>query len=198
MQNISPLPVHEAITENGKPTIAFIRYLLDLRQNGLSNNQTIKEIIENLNNIQEELDNTQIGAGLEDGGSYKASSVSNYINEAISLYSADILLDTAIYTHTRELVISTGADLELNAISQTVFVDAVSGDLYITLPSPSNCFDANRSLRIAIHKIDSSENIINIIPNGSELIVGESSQTLEYEGEILNFITDGKNWYLGA
>lgn len=95
-------------------------------------------------------------------------------------------------------IINVDEDAKLSAATQTVLVDATSGDINITLPSPSQCFNDNRSFSIAIHKIDTTANVVTILPNDSESVVGETSQTLELDGEIYNFITDGTNWYLGA
>ena len=70
--------------------------------------------------------------------------------------------------------------------------------MIVTLPNPLLCFNNRRSLRIAIEKIDTSVNSVTIVPFSGELIVGEISQIINSEGDILNFITDGTNWYLGA
>lgn len=138
------------------------------------------------------------GAGLAENGSYIQSAISNYINSATSLNNADTLLDSAIWDYTREAISSITADASLLAQAQTVLCDATGGTINVTMPNPSDCFENNRSLRFAIHKIDTSVNTVNIMPNGAELIVGEASQSLLLDGEIYNFITDGSNWYLGA
>ena len=104
----------------------------------------------------------------------------------------------ALQDATNELIISTNIDLELTAKNQTVLVDATSGDINITLPKPTNCFIRGRSNKIAITKIDNSDNTVNIIPYDSELVLSENSQELLQRHEILNFITDSTNWYLGA
>lgn len=139
-----------------------------------------------------------VGTGVNTDGTYSPYLLANYITSAISLDNADELLDNAIYTHTREFVLKSGISIGLDTISQTVLIDATAGDIDVTLPNPALCFDANRSRRIAVHKIDTSTNIVNILPFASELVVFEASQSLLYQAEILNFITDGINWYLGA
>lgn len=98
----------------------------------------------------------------------------------------------------KEFVFKVSSSTSLAALSQSVLVDASLGDVNIKLPSPSESFSENRSFKIAVQKIDISDNIINILPFGSELIVGETSQKLILDGEIYNFITDGADWYLGA
>jgi len=139
-----------------------------------------------------------VGAGLAKDGEYTQSTISNYINSAISLNNADLILDSAIWDYTREAVSTVTADASLLAHSQTVLCNATGGAINITMPNPSDCFENNRSLRFAIHKIDTSSNAVNILPNGTETMVGEASQSLLLDGEIYNFITDGNNWYLGA
>jgi len=144
------------------------------------------------------INNIIAGVGLDDDGNYIPRDDSNYLNDSETIYQDSTILDGAIFDHTRELVITSTADTSLSAYSQTQLCDATSGEIDITLPNPSLCFSDNRSLRFAIHKIDISENAVNVLPFGSELIVGEASQTLDIDGEIYNFITDGTNWYLGA
>lgn len=98
----------------------------------------------------------------------------------------------------KEFVFKVSNSTSLTAISQSVLVDASDRIVNIKLPSPSQSFSESRSFKIAVQKIDLSENVVNILPFGDELIVGEVSQTLEDDGEILNFITDGETWWLGA
>jgi len=188
---MSPPPIHEDIVDKSRATQSLIRFLLDLRRSGFNGYDEIDRVINFANNIQE-------GAGLEEDGTYLAHAISHYISSATSLNNADLLLDSAIWDYTREAISSITADVSLFAQAQTVLCDATAGEINITMPNPSDCFENNRSFRFAIHKIDSSSNAVNIVPNDSELIVGEASQYIDLEGEILNFITDGTNWYLGA
>lgn len=46
--------------------------------------------------LQTELDNTQVGAGLDTNGTYTANTVANFINDATSLKNSDDKLDTAL------------------------------------------------------------------------------------------------------
>lgn len=71
--------------------------------------KTIKEVKNELTRIQEELDNTQLGAGLAEDGSYVPNvSFSNrpiaYITEAESLNDADVKLDIALQILDKEVV----------------------------------------------------------------------------------------------
>jgi len=87
---------------------------------------------------------------------------------------------------------------DIQAVSQVNLVDATDGEIIMTMPNPSKCFKDSRSLQIGISKIDNSRNRVIILPFKNELIVGDTEQDLRYMGEILNFITDGTNWYLGS
>ncbi|MCK5023227.1 MAG: hypothetical protein KAS04_03575 [Candidatus Aenigmarchaeota archaeon] len=167
----------------------------------ISDHETIKEfekLFESDSDISTIVDNILEAVGLEVDGKYLPDTETHYIFDATSLKNADSKLDEVIWDNIREAITSISGDTSLTTLSQTVLCNAASGEIDVTMPPPADCFENNRSLRFAIHKIDTSSNIVTILPNASELIVGESYQTLEMGGEILNFITDGTNWYLGA
>ena len=165
----------------------------------LPNHESIKEF-ERLFKQDTELATTVLniieGAGLNDDGTYTPLSPARYIELATSLFNADALLDEAIWDNTRDLIINIAVDTQLQESSLIVLCDATAGAINATLPNPANCFENNRSFEIAITKIDTSANVINILPFSAEFVVGEASQQLLLNGEILNFITDGTNWYL--
>jgi hypothetical protein len=186
---ISPPPIHERIINNNIPTQALVRYFLDLRKSGFNVYDEIDRVIDFANNIQ-------VGAGLEEDGIYSPDTLAKYISLATSLKNADSLLDEAIWDYTREAISTVTGDTSLLAFAQTVLVNAATGEADIKMPNPADCFENNRSLRIAVSKIDTTANLVNILPFGAELIVGETSQSINCEGDILNFITNGTNWYL--
>jgi len=63
--------------------------------------------------LQSELDDTQVGAGLEVNGSYTANGAANFISSATSLKSADELLDAALKLAQDEInAIEVGAGLD--------------------------------------------------------------------------------------
>jgi hypothetical protein len=110
----------------------------------------------------------------------------------------DEIIEEIIKLQKGTLVINTSVNVSLSVQSQTVLADSSAGGISITLPPPAQCFSDNRSLKIAINKIDTSANKVTILPNGSEEVIGEVNQELVYDGEILNFITDGTDWFLYA
>ena len=58
-------------------------------------NEIIRSV-EKDNSIQTELDNTQTGAGLNNDGTYPHTHTANYIDDAVSLNDADIILDRTL------------------------------------------------------------------------------------------------------
>lgn len=199
VKKIPPAPIHESIIGDGnRATTAFIRYLTDAYKSDRNIYEEVNKVIDQVNLNLEQINSIKIGAGLDDNGDYLVPIDSNFIDDTISLYNAILALDISLFDETRELVSTVVEDTLLSANSQTTLCDATSGEINITLPNPALCFSDNRSFRFAIHKIDISANVVNILPFGAELVVGEASQTLELDGEIYNFITDGTNWYLGA
>jgi len=137
--------------------------------------------------------NMIIAIELNEDGTYIIPSDTNFIDGSDSVNNAILILDQTIST---TLIISVNINSALDPESQSVLVDATGGDRDITLPDPSLCLDNSRSYRIGITKIDTSANVVNILPFDSELVVGETSQDLLLDGEVLNFITNGTNWYL--
>jgi hypothetical protein len=98
---------------------------------------------------------------------------------------------------TRVLVTTITLDMALSN-GGLILADCTAGDITITLPTPANLFTNSRSNSVGISKIDTTANKVTILPNSAELIVGESSIELLYSNEIINLITDGTNWYMGA
>lgn len=91
------------------------------------------------------------------------------------------------------------SDTTLLATSRTALVDCTSGVITVTLPSPSDMVNANGySLELSISKIDTTGNIVMIQPNNGELICGDSVQKLFFQNEVVNLVTNGTDWYLGA
>ena len=164
----------------------------------LPDHETIKEFEQlfiNDNELVILVQNIIEGVGLDTEGKYIQRDDSNYLDASETVYQDSTILDGIT---TRDYVTSTDISISLSSMAQIVLCDATTGDINITLPPPSECFTDNRSFRFAIHKVDTSSNEVIILPNASELVVGEESQSLLRDGEIYNFITDGTNWYLGA
>lgn len=95
--------------------------------------------------------------------------------------------------------VSTKTTTQTISTSDTVVLgDATSGNIVLTLPSPSSCYDSVNlvSMILSISKIDSSTNYVRISPSVTETIGGDAFFDLLYQNEVINLITDGTNWYL--
>ncbi len=83
----------------------FLRDLLDTevleRKNTIRDEETKRENADNT--LQNELDNSQTGAGLSNDGSYLQNTTANYIKEAASLNDADVKLDIQVKANTDNL-----------------------------------------------------------------------------------------------
>lgn len=78
----------------------------------------------------------------------------------------------------------------LTNANDVVLVNAASGAATMTLPVPS----AGKA--ITVKKIDSSVNLVNIIPAGSETIDGMNNRSLLSRNDSIDVVTDGTNWYI--
>lgn len=73
---------------------------------------------------------------------------------------------------------------------EMILVDATSGPITIILPLPANI------TKIVIKKIDSSSNIVTIIPAGSETIDGQPSYQISTQYTAIDLVTDDINWFI--
>lgn len=79
-----------------------------------------------------------------------------------------------------------------------VLADATSADIDINLMIASTAYNATdgNTYVFTVKKIDGSSNIININPNGSELIDGTTSaQLIGVDRPYIKFASDGSNWW---
>jgi len=76
------------------------------------------------------------------------------------------------------------------SINDAVLVDASGGLVTITLPAPV------KDAVILIKKIDTTNNPVDIVPSGTELIDGQNKQTLDTPFEAIALLSDGENWYI--
>jgi len=93
-----------------------------------------------------------------------------------------------------------GGDYSAAPGNYVIMVDASLGPVQIELPDATNSFlSYGAASNFGISKIDTSANPVTIVSAiGSQTVVGELSQQLLLDGEILNVTTDGTNWELSA
>jgi hypothetical protein len=83
-------------------------------------------------------------------------------------------------------------DVTLDSTHFAVLVNADIADRVINLPPVSGL--AGRVYHIK--KIDSSNNIVTINPDGAEIIDGASTQTLNVQFQSVSLISDGTQWFI--
>jgi len=89
-------------------------------------------------------------------------------------------------------VIAITSNYTVPSRNYSVFADATSGAITVTLPLAVK----SKGHIIGTSKTDTTSNTVTIQRSGTDLIVGEVSHDLIVDGEVLNFISDGTNWQL--
>lgn len=140
---------------------------------------------------QSEVNTVEAGAGLNTDGTYSADTSSHYITTATSLHNADSLLDAQLYANINRLV-SITANYTVLVGNYSIMANATAGAITVTLPLASTA----TALTVGITKTDTTANTVNIIRSGTDLICGATSQSLLFQNEVFNFVSDGTNWQL--
>jgi hypothetical protein len=78
----------------------------------------------------------------------------------------------------------------------TVYANAASGAITITLRSPASAISNARALEYRVIKIDSTTNRVTIQSNGGGLINGLTSRYLSISYQAESFKTDGSNYFM--
>lgn len=86
--------------------------------------------------------------------------------------------------------ISIFANYTITGLEGPILVDASSGPITITLPA------LIATDRVTIKKIDTTANGVTIIPPGSELIDGQSSQLIATAYITLALVNNNTNWFI--
>lgn len=92
----------------------------------------------------------------------------------------------------RQKVISITANYSVLIGNYSILSDSTAGNIVVTLPLASQA----ESLIIGVTKTDTTANTVTMQRSGTDLIVGEISQSLLVDGEVINVISDGTNWQL--
>jgi hypothetical protein len=147
-----------------------------------------------LSGLQDEIDDTQVGAGLGSDGSYTAPSGSNYLTSATSLYSADGLLDAQIKANADAIATLGNGNLsalqtEIDAVESSV---GINSDGTFTAQS-GNYISSATSVRGEISALDTqiksnADDIANLASSSaitalqSELDASQASVGLSTSG----------------
>ena len=149
-----------------------------------------------INDLQEELDRTQDGAGLAADGSYEPIPSANYINEAISLKEADLILDRTI----NQLSAGTVSELQTldekieNEIARaTEREDQISGD--VTTLAIAVTEDIEELYSQITNEIDRATQAENAISSDIRTL---SASTFELSGNTENRIREERERAMAA
>ena len=134
-------------------------------------NEVIRSV-EKDNNIQSELDITQTGAGLNNDGTYPHTHTANYIDDAVSLNDADIILDRTLNQ------LSSNTMNEFTNVNEKI--DAFSGSVKEKISEINNTiteFSAGTLTELETIKL-SIENEINRATTTEENIINRLNETI--------------------
>lgn len=138
-----------------------------------------------ISGLQDELDATQAGAGLEEGGSYSADTSTKYISGATSLKDADSKLDAAIKAveeNATKVAAGNGIDVQNSDHTATVSVKLNTNDKFLTVDGDGLL--ANISLKY-VKRVTEGE------PSPAKLqLVGKNSEVIT-DLDVNDFVMDG-------
>jgi len=109
-------------------------------------------------------------------------------NESIDILSPvrEIYLSGDLSNPIRKLNTVT-ADYTLDGNDQVVLVDATAGPVTITLQPAASM----RGKTVTVTKIDATANTVTVVPDGTDLISGATSEVLTAQFESFTAISDG-------
>lgn len=117
-----------------------------------------------------------------------------------SVADPSIILDNTGKTTVKELwaqavpivTVNTNTVIAASDCRYTILVDASAGAVQITLPAIATV--EGREYRVS--KIDTSNNVVTVKPNGAETISGLANVKLELRGETLDTQCDNTQWWV--
>lgn len=116
-----------------------------------------------------------------------ATSVSSLvINGAGGATAVQLDLYSGSYLNRR----SVSASTSITNNDDVLLADATSAAVNLTLPSPSD------GKLFFIKKVDSSENLVSLLPFASETIDGDSQASLTGQYDSIEVVSDGTSWFI--
>ena len=113
-------------------------------------------------------------------------------NIAGTLLPADMIRIYELLALLTNTVVKITDDYAVPLGNYSIMANAATKEIEVTLPLASEF----ENYIVGITKIDSSSNIVRILPTDSDTIADEAFQDLLVDNEVLNFISDGINWQL--
>ena len=174
----------------------------------MSMGESIDDIEDNLNSLQNEIDNIESGAGLNADGTYSPIPSANYISGATTLKEADLILDTNLKsisnnvdTEVNRLDGKIDAEIERAQSAETTITNNISS-LSASVESFSSATDTkinNEIARATAAEESISGNVTTLSGSVYELSANtenrleeERNRAISAETEIRNAIADNK------
>lgn len=128
---------------------------------------------------------TRLTASEVSGPVANGSVITSLVGSGLSVdANGNLNASTQYYTPTPVSAAHTASDGEF------VLVDASTGAVTVTLPTPTT------NTAVGIEKTDTSSNVVTVSPNGTESVNYGSAEDLVAQGESLDLISDGVDWYV--
>jgi hypothetical protein len=115
--------------------------------------------------------------------------IEDYLNILDNLITISNLSDTETDEYYAITLVTSDTTLALT--NHTVLVDATAADVNITLLSATD----QEGKEFIIKKIDSSDNVVNILTTGAETIDGDASQTIQFQNSSMQ-VRARTNWFI--
>lgn len=115
--------------------------------------------------------------------------IEDYLNILDNIITVSNLTD--IETDEYYAITLVTSDTTLALTNHTILVDATAADINITLLSAL----AQEGKEFIIKKIDSSDNVVNILTTGAETIDGDASQTIQFQNSSMQ-VRARTNWFI--
>jgi hypothetical protein len=74
--------------------------------------------------------------------------------------------------------------------NDVVLADATGGVINVTLPPPAF------GITVTVKRLNAGANVVNVLPNGTELIDNAASDNITSQYVSFTYISDGTNWWV--
>jgi hypothetical protein len=75
-----------------------------------------------------------------------------------------------------------------------IFVNAVSGNLVVTLPPISSAFDSPYGIILSVKKVDATTNLVTIVGSGSDTVEGVANYILGAQNASVTLQASASGW----
>ena len=141
---------------------------------------------DNIDDVQAELDATQVGSGLAATGAYTQTASADYISAATSLNDADVKLDVALKTEASRAALAEGVnDAAITAeVTRAEAAEALIDTKVDNEVTRATAADAAHAIDIATNATDIATNAASIVTNNARAVSAELVLTNDLAAEV--------------